>query len=539
MSVEMPPALAWVAKLAVGQSWPKGDEDRLRKLGSAWDDAAQELRGISEGMGSSANGVLESVGGQVAEEFRAFVTQLEAALPEMAESSKQLGKLGRHTGVQIEYSKYMILGQLVLLAGQIAHWAFFAPEVLPAAITSARAAVKMILRRLLISVAAGVALNLGLDAAVQTIQILKGDRTRWSVDNTVSAAISGAIGGAVGGVFFGIGGVVVPRFANSLIGKGVFGAATGVTTAGIMLGAFGGEELLGASVAAGAVGALGGGGRRRFGGKGEKVEVDPVHVDLPDEPVLDLPDGGRSGRTDAPVPVAGGSGPGGAGGAGGRGASGPAATVTGDRPRTSGGPGRDHAGAPPDGTSGRTAAVLPGFGPATADTGRAGGHGAAGTTTRGAGTGGSAAGRQGTAGAATSAGSGRVQGGTGGTGGAAGRASAPQAGGGRAAEGASSGGHAGPAVRTVAGPASGTATAGGPGTGAPAGGAASAGRTPTGGPEIRVEGSRGVASGPSAAEAASAQTGRPAPAGGRPVTSGGPSAPGATAGGPARPAAGP
>lgn len=532
----MPPALAWVAKLAVGQSWPKGDEDRLRKLGSAWDDAAQELRGISEGMGSSANGVLESIGGQVAEEFRAFVTQLESALPEMAESSKQLGKLGRHTGVQIEYSKYMILGQLVLLAGQIAQWAFFAPEVLPAAITSARAAVKKILRRLLISVAAGVALNLGLDAAVQTVQLLKGDRTQWSVDNTVSAAVSGAIGGAVGGVFFGIGGVVVPRFANSLVGKGVFGAATGVTTAGIMLGAFGGEELLGASVLAGAVGAIGGGGRRRFGGKGEKVDVDSVDVDLPDKPVLDLPEAGPPERADAPVPVVGGSGPGGAGGAGGRGASGPAAPVADDRPRTSGGPGREHAGGPPGAVSGRAAAVLPGFGPATADTGRAGSHGAAGTTTRGAGTGGAAAARQGAVGASTSTGSGRGQGGTGG---AAVRASGPQAGGGRAAEGASSGGHAGPAVRTVAGPASGTAPAGGPGTGAPAGGAASAGRTPTGAPEIRTEGSRGVASGPSAAEAPSAQAGRPAPAGGRPVTSGGPSAPGAAAGGPARPAAGP
>ncbi|MQS16214.1 hypothetical protein F7Q99_29300 [Streptomyces kaniharaensis] len=536
MSVEMPPALAWVSKLAVGQSWPKGDEDRLRKLGSAWDDAAQELRGISEGMGSSANGVLESISGQVAEEFRAFVTQLESALPEMAESSKQLGKLGRHTGVQIEYSKYMILGQLVLLAGQIAQWAFFAPEVLPAAITSARAAVKKILRRLLISVAAGVALNLGLDAAVQTIQLLKGDRTQWSVDNTVSAAVSGAIGGAVGGVFFGVGGVVVPRFANSLIGKGVFGAATGVTTAGIMLGAFGGEELLGASVLAGAVGAVGGGGRRRFGGKGEKVDVDPVDVDLPDKPVLDLPEAGPPERADAPVPVVGGSGPGGTGGAGGRGASGPAATVADDRPRTSGGPGRDHAGGPPGVVTGRAAAVLPGFGPATADIGRAGGHGAAGTTTRGAGTGGAAAVRQGAVGAATSAGSGRGQGGTGG---AAVRASGPQAGGGRAAEGASSGGHAGPAVRTVAGPASATTTAGGPGTGTPAGGAVSAGRTPTGAPEIRTEGSRGVASGASAAEAPSVQAGRPAPAGGRPVTSGGPSAPGAAAGGPARPAAGP
>lgn len=286
----MPPELAWVARLAVGQAWPKGDEDNLHALGQAWQEAAQELKGISGQIGASGNGVLESVGGQVADEFRSFVTQLESSLPEMAESAGQLGKLGKHTAVQVEYSKYMILGQLILLAAQIAEWAFFAPEVIPAAVTAARVAVKMILRRLLISVATGVALNVGLDVAVQTIQILKGDRTEWSTDNTVSAVVSGAIGGAMGGLFFGAGGVIAPRFAHSLFGKGVLGAATGLGTAGIMYGIYhSGADEFGSSISAGALGALGGGGKRRFGGTGDTVKVDPVHVNLPDALKIDLP----------------------------------------------------------------------------------------------------------------------------------------------------------------------------------------------------------------------------------------------------------
>ena len=286
----MPPELAWVARLAVGQAWPKGDEDNLQALGQAWNDAAQELKGISAQLGQSGNGVLESVGGQVADEFRGFVTQLESALPEMAESAGQLGKLGKHTAVQVEYSKYMILGQLILLAAQIAEWAFFAPEVIPLAVTGARIAVKMILRRLLISIATGIALNVGLDAAVQTIQFLKGDRTEWSTDNTVSAVISGAIGGAMGGIFFGAGSVFAPKFAASLFGKGILGAATGLGTAGIMYGIYhSGEDEFGSSVTAGLLGALGGGGKRRFGGKSDTVHVDPVHVNLPDAIKLDLP----------------------------------------------------------------------------------------------------------------------------------------------------------------------------------------------------------------------------------------------------------
>ncbi|MFJ8141440.1 hypothetical protein [Streptomyces sp. NPDC096013] len=301
MSVEMPPELAWVARLAVGQAWPKGDEDNLHALGQAWNDAAQELKGISGQIGASGNGVLESVGGQVADEFQAFVTQLESSLPEMAESANQLGKLGKHTAVQVEYSKYMIIGQLILLAAQIAEWIFFAPEVIPLAITAARVAVKMILRRLLISVATGVAMNVGLDVAVQTIQFLKGDRTEWSTDNTVSAVVSGAIGGAVGGLFFGVGSVLAPKFAHSLLGKGLLGAATGIGTSGIMYGVYhSGEDEFGTSISAGALGALGGGGKRRFGGKGDTVTVDPVHVNLPKALEIDLPGVVSAAKTDLP-----------------------------------------------------------------------------------------------------------------------------------------------------------------------------------------------------------------------------------------------
>ncbi len=241
------------------------------------------------------------MGGQVADEFQAFVTQLESSLPEMAESANQLGKLGKHTAVQVEYSKYMIIGQLILLAAQIAEWIFFAPEVIPLAITAARVAVKMILRRLLISVATGVAMNVGLDVAVQTIQFLKGDRTEWSTDNTVSAVVSGAIGGAVGGLFFGVGSVLAPKFAHSLLGKGLLGAATGIGTSGIMYGVYhSGEDEFGTSISAGALGALGGGGKRRFGGKGDTVTVDPVHVNLPTALEIDLPGVVSAVKTELP-----------------------------------------------------------------------------------------------------------------------------------------------------------------------------------------------------------------------------------------------
>lgn len=289
MSVNLPPALSWVSYLAVGQSWPKGDEDKLLELGRAWDEAAQQLVSIVDEISPAAAGVLNNVGGQVADEFKDFVQQLQANLPEMATSAKQLGDLGKNTGVQVEYSKYMILAQLIWLAAEIAQWAFFAPEAIPVMITAARVAVQMILRRLLISIATGVGMMLGMDAVIQSIQMLKGDRTKWSTQNTLQALESGAISGAIGGGIFGGAAAFVPKFEAGLIGKLALGGLTGITTTEAMDGIFGSSEGgLAGALSSGAIGALGGGGKRRFGG-GDKTEVDPVDVHVPTGLDLNLP----------------------------------------------------------------------------------------------------------------------------------------------------------------------------------------------------------------------------------------------------------
>jgi hypothetical protein len=289
MSVNLPPELAWVAKLAVGQSWPEGDEDKLMQLGDAWDQAAQQLVTISNSIDPATSGVLANLGGAVADQFQSFVTQLQGSMPDMSDAASQMGQLGRNTGVQIEYSKYMILAQLVWLAAELVQLAFWAPELAPAAITSARLVVQMILRRLITSVATGIGFMVGMDVAIQTIQFLKGDRTQWDVQDTISAVESGAISGAIGGVFSGVGEIVVPKFAGSLIGKAAIGGVTGVVSTAAMDGIFGGDGDYGSTLSSSIIGALagGGGGRRRFGGDDDNEHID-VDVKLPTMPDLDL-----------------------------------------------------------------------------------------------------------------------------------------------------------------------------------------------------------------------------------------------------------
>lgn len=290
MSVNLPPELGWVARLAVGQSWPKGDEDKMRSLGMAWDDAARALAAISREITPATRGVLNSVGGSVADEFGSFVRQLQSNVPDMAEASSQLGKLGKNTGVQLEYAKYMILVQLVWLAFEIAQLAFWAPEAIPALITSVRLVVRMLLRRLFTAIATGIGMMVAMDAVIQGIQMLKGDRTSWSVENTVAAIESGAIGGAIGGAAFGLGGAFVPKFSGSLIGKAILGAGSGAASTVAMNELFhsGEPEDVGFGAAAGAIGALGGGGGKRRAGGGGETRVDTFDFHLPSVP--DLPD---------------------------------------------------------------------------------------------------------------------------------------------------------------------------------------------------------------------------------------------------------
>lgn len=289
MSIELPPELDWVAKLAVGQDWPKGDEDKLRSLGAAWDDAARQLTAISREIDPATSGVLHSVGGQVADEFTSFTQQLKSNIPDMAEAAGQLGELGRNTGLQVEYAKYMIIAQLVWLAVEIAELAFWAPEAIPVLVTGVRAIVKMLLKRLLISIATGVGFMVGMDAVIQGIQFLKGDRTKWDTAATLQALEGGAIGGAIGGIFSGAGSAFAPKFASSLIGKGLIGGASSIVTTEVMSEIFGGENDMGSALTSGIIGAMGGGGgKRRFGG-GEHTEVHTPDIHLPSEPDLHLP----------------------------------------------------------------------------------------------------------------------------------------------------------------------------------------------------------------------------------------------------------
>src|SRR5882757_6786644 len=288
MSLEMPSELDWLFKLLAGQEWPKGDEDKLRDLGRAWTEFSTSVQEISGEFEPLFSTVTSNLSGQPAEAFKQFVTQMHQQLPAMVDAGKQIAKLSSSTAQQVEYSKYMIIGQLVLLAAELAwaaanaFWTFGASEAMtPAFIAATRLTVSMILRRLAMAILTGVVSQVALDIAIQTIQAIKakinGDDFSWNWSNTGSAAEMGAIGGALGGgIGMGLNKFKTTGFGDTFGGQLLTGGIAGLGMTEISNLMNGDDASLIDGLTSGLAGSLGGGGKRGHGG--DNPHMGDIHV---------------------------------------------------------------------------------------------------------------------------------------------------------------------------------------------------------------------------------------------------------------------
>ncbi|MFI5554687.1 hypothetical protein, partial [Streptomyces sp. NPDC051738] len=290
MSIQLPPELGFVAKIAVGDEFPKGNEDKLAELGAVWNAAAQEINQLLGQLNPSTAATFESMAGAPAEQFGQFVTALSSTLPVMATSAAQLGVMADNIALEIEYAKYMIILNLAWMAAEIAYLTatLFGSAAIPAVVTAGRFAVQAILRELFIAVLSNIVMQVGMDVAVQVIQFLKGDRTHWDLSKTKGAAEMGAIGGALGGGLGQIMRHLAPKFADSFVGNVTHGALTGLTTTAVT-NVFSPGQNLGLGTLSEAIGgALEGGGRR--GGHSAGDGVSPEHISVPKIDIPSLPD---------------------------------------------------------------------------------------------------------------------------------------------------------------------------------------------------------------------------------------------------------
>ncbi|TVT14928.1 NAD:arginine ADP-ribosyltransferase with a RelA/SpoT domain protein, partial [Amycolatopsis rhizosphaerae] len=307
--MEMPEAVQWLLPIVVGESWPEGDEDKLRLLAEAWHQASSALQPVVQTGTNAVSGALANWTGQgalaVDEQWQKFVMGDDAYFKALTDASAALGNACEQTALDVEYTKYMIIISLIILAVQIASmvaaaFATFGAStagIVPAQIAT-RVVVQQLFRQLLQKLAqqgfkqlakelleqllkkglkkiAGevlknVGMNLAMDVGIQGLQVLQGDRKEWDWSKTTDSAVGGAVQGAVGSVTGGLTGKLKSHGGDlGVVGKTVQGAVEGVaTTVGqaAVTGELGnlsaGDVLTGA--ASGAAGAAVGAGKEHF-----------------------------------------------------------------------------------------------------------------------------------------------------------------------------------------------------------------------------------------------------------------------------------
>ncbi|MFI6845115.1 protein-glutamine glutaminase family protein [Kitasatospora sp. NPDC050467] len=258
----LPPALAKVFSLVSGMKWPEANEDNLRTAGDdylAIGKDMPELRGYIVELVESCKREFE---GEAANQFEARMLQLIGGsegndgidyLKAAEASAKELGEFAHKVANQVEYTKWMIIGQLIQLLAQIA-WAIanipltFGASL--ATIFAAREAAAQIIKQVFLWLLRQIALHeflsvttgLMLDVIIQGIQIGKGHRKEWDGEATLQtlkfAAINGLIAGPLELLTFGFGKLFGKLFGGSIgnllradlkgLTKGLGGAAGNV-----------------------------------------------------------------------------------------------------------------------------------------------------------------------------------------------------------------------------------------------------------------------------------------------------------------------
>ncbi len=145
--------------------------------------------------------------GSAAEVYRASEAALHAGkqLDGIAVGATGLADFIYDTAINVQYVKLIVLGELSMLAAQIAWllasaWHTFGASAAAVSALQAlgRSFALQMAYQLAVSIASGVALQMGLDAIVQVVQLAMRTRRTWDTSLTMSAGLSGVVGGALG-----------------------------------------------------------------------------------------------------------------------------------------------------------------------------------------------------------------------------------------------------------------------------------------------------------------------------------------------------
>ncbi|MEU5693035.1 hypothetical protein [Actinosynnema sp. NPDC020468] len=214
----------------LGVSWPAANQHRFQRLGSKYDEVGDRLAGAPDKILQTEKKVHQNYSGEaslyVRDSMKPLTDGSPSLLSEMETAARGVADSSRKIALDIEYTKYSAVGQLFLLAYEIAMeyaLASVTGGLSLANLTWQYAATRMFLVALFKHLARvavmetfiGISGGLIIDAVVQRLQH---ERDAWDTETTRQTALSGFIGGIIGG---GIGelGEYLGRRLGSLLGK--------------------------------------------------------------------------------------------------------------------------------------------------------------------------------------------------------------------------------------------------------------------------------------------------------------------------------
>ncbi|GAA2792921.1 WXG100-like domain-containing protein [Crossiella cryophila] len=223
---------AWARTLLeiLGMSWPAANQHRFRRLGEDYDQVARKYADTPQLIADIEKQIRQHFDMGAAEQFRTSMKPLTDGSPnlleELSTGAKGIADGSRKIALQVEYAKYSAIGQLFLLAYEIAM------EYALSAITGGAslanltwhyaatrqylmAIFKQLTRVATLEVFIGVSGGLIIDAVVQRLQR---ERESWDTEATMQTLLSGVIGGVIGGTVGELG-EALGRKLGGLLGK--------------------------------------------------------------------------------------------------------------------------------------------------------------------------------------------------------------------------------------------------------------------------------------------------------------------------------
>lgn len=210
------PAIEWIMHALTGMKWPQANEDELRNAADLYDSVGNDYKQLDDQLVQLLQSIRQNFEGDAATAFlnlgQVIAGGDNSFLDAAAEQSQQMAKTARDTANQAEYTKWMMLAQLIELLAEFMYamafsWVPGFGEALLEGLSwrtlFTRVFLKMLIKELLKRIAQHVALGVGMgiamDRIIQLVQIGQGNRDKFDNKLLLDAVKFGAIQGLVTG----------------------------------------------------------------------------------------------------------------------------------------------------------------------------------------------------------------------------------------------------------------------------------------------------------------------------------------------------